>query len=312
MKKVIIILTLIIKSRCQEYEDVSVLANYDEEFGSLKDDVHFEQGQGQKPPNQDSMRGLSAGSGLRSIAEGSSNAASDAVNNQDAAGFQAAYVAKNTLAQSAAGASATAQAALAGKQILLQGLEQQFRDAQQALMGERAQLMQAQRSADSSLRAAQEARAHVNVLTNTLNAAQAAADHVTQAASEAAGELAAQQSMVGSAMQRLEALGKQLAGVRIDFEATRAAAMRAQNAAQAAAANAAAAAATAAAELGRAAKATPPPPPPPPPPAAKPSKVPAAAPGKGVAATGGAAISIGSALVSTLKDILGYFGLPTT
>jgi len=47
--------------------------------------------------------GLSVGSSLRSIAEGSSNTAKDAVNNQDAAGYQAAYVAKNTLAQSAAG-----------------------------------------------------------------------------------------------------------------------------------------------------------------------------------------------------------------
>lgn len=73
-------------------------------------------------------------------------------------------------------------------------------------MGEKQQLMQAQRSADSTMRAAQEARAHVNVLTSTLNAAQAAADHVTQAASEAAGELAAQQSMVMFLFKKLLAL----------------------------------------------------------------------------------------------------------
>lgn len=91
-----------------------------------------------------------------------------------------------------------------------------------------------------------------------MNAAQAAADHVTQAASEAAGELAAQQSMVGAAMDRLEQIGKQLAAVRIDFEATQQAAQKAQAAAQAAAANAAAAAAAAAAGL---AKNTPSPPP---------------------------------------------------
>lgn len=84
-----------------------------------------------------------------------------------------------------------------------------------------------------------------------MNAAQAAADHVTQAASEAAGELAAQQSMVGAAMDRVEQIGKQLASVRIDFEATQQAALKAQAAAQAAAANAAAAAAAAAAGLAK-------------------------------------------------------------
>lgn len=94
-----------------------------------------------------------------------------------------------------------------------------------------------------------EARQHVQVLQNTLNAAQAAADHVTQAANEAAGELAAQQAMVGSAKDRLEQIGKQLAAVRIDFQATQAAAQKAQASAQAAAANAAAAAAAAAAGM---------------------------------------------------------------
>lgn len=62
-------------------------------------------------------KGYSRGSGLRTIAVGSANQAKTALGNQDAAGHQAAYVAKNTLAQSAAQASATAQAALAGKQV---------------------------------------------------------------------------------------------------------------------------------------------------------------------------------------------------
>lgn len=92
-----------------------------------------------------------------------------------------------------------------------------------------------------------------------MNAAQAAADHVTQAASEAAGELAAQQSMVGAAMDRLEQIGKQLAAVRIDFQATQQAAQKAQAAAQAAAANAAAAAAAAAAGLAKNTPSSPPP-----------------------------------------------------
>ncbi|XP_064215523.1 PE-PGRS family protein PE_PGRS8 isoform X3 [Tribolium castaneum] len=191
----------------QEYEELELYNNYDE-YGPLTDAAGGGGSKGQ------TKLGFSAGSGLRSIAEGSFNSANDAVNNQDAAGHQAAFVAKNTLAQAAAGA---------------------------------------QRSADATMRAAQEARAHVNVLTNTLNAAQTNADHMTQAASEAAGELAAQQSMVGSAKQRVDQLSKQLASVRIDFEATRAAAQKAQAAAQAAAANAAAAAAAAAADLAKSA-----------------------------------------------------------
>lgn len=43
--------------------------------------------------------GYSAGSGLRSIAQGSADQAGSAVANQHAAANQAAYVAKNTLAQ---------------------------------------------------------------------------------------------------------------------------------------------------------------------------------------------------------------------
>lgn len=45
--------------------------------------------------------GYSQGSGLRSIAQGSADQANNAVLNQHAAANQAAYVAKNTLAQAA-------------------------------------------------------------------------------------------------------------------------------------------------------------------------------------------------------------------
>lgn len=101
--------------------------------------------------------GYSAGSGLRSIAQGSADQANTAVANQHAAAKQAAYVAKNTLAQSAAQASATAQAALAGKQVILQGLEQQVRDAKVALDGESQQLITAQRAASTAAGSAQQA-----------------------------------------------------------------------------------------------------------------------------------------------------------
>lgn len=53
--------------------------------------------------------GYSAGSGLRSIAQGSADQASSAVSSQHAAAKQAAYVAQNTLAQAASQAAATAQ-----------------------------------------------------------------------------------------------------------------------------------------------------------------------------------------------------------
>ncbi|GBP28915.1 hypothetical protein EVAR_93560_1 [Eumeta japonica] len=192
-------------------------------------------------------KGFSRGSGLRTIAQGSANQAKTALGNQDAAGHQAAYVAKNTLAQSAAQASATAQAALAGKQVILSGLEQQVRDAKVALQGEEMQLQQAQRSAQAAAQAAQQAMHQVNVIQAALNAAQATSENANEAASQAAGELGAQTAMVGAARQRLHSLQEQLHGVRIDFEATQAAARKAQAAAQQAQANAAAAAAKAAA-----------------------------------------------------------------
>lgn len=58
--------------------------------------------------------GYSAGSGLRSIAQGSADQASSAVSNQHAAAKQAAYVAQNTLAQAASQAAATAQVSVNG------------------------------------------------------------------------------------------------------------------------------------------------------------------------------------------------------
>lgn len=68
----------------------------------------------------------------------------------------------------------------------------------------------------------------MNVIQAALNAAQATQENSQQAASEAAGELAAQQAMVGAAKQRLASLSDQLAGARIDFDATQAAAQNAQ------------------------------------------------------------------------------------
>ncbi|XP_031336230.1 uncharacterized protein LOC116165709 [Photinus pyralis] len=198
----------------------------------------------------DDKLGYSAGSGLRSIAQGSAEQAHTAVQSQDAAGHQAAYVAKNTLAQAANAASATAQAALAGKQIILQGLEQQHRDAKLGLQGEKQQLQQAQRAAVAAEQTSQQAQRHVQVLTAALNVAQATADGAAQTASEAAGELAAQVAMVGAAQQRVDALAEQLHGVRLDFEATQVAAQKAQFAAMQAQNNAAKAAAAAAASSG--------------------------------------------------------------
>lgn len=50
-------------------------------------------------------KGFSAGSGLKAIAQGSANQANTAVLNQHAAGRQAAFSAKSSLAQAAVGVS---------------------------------------------------------------------------------------------------------------------------------------------------------------------------------------------------------------
>lgn len=68
----------------------------------------------------------------------------------------------------------------------------------------------------------------MNVIQAALNAAQATSENANEAASQAAGELGAQTAMVGAARQRLGSLQEQLHGVRIDFEATQAAARKAQ------------------------------------------------------------------------------------
>ena len=190
--------------------------------------------------------GFSAGGGLVSIARGAADQAHNSVANQQSAAGQAAYVAKNQLAQSAAQSAATAAAALAGKQVILLGLEQQSRDAHVAVDGEKMQLQQAQRSATAAQNAAQQAAHQLQVVTAAMNAAQATSDHAAQSAAEAAAELAAQTTMVGQAKARAQTIDEQLASARVDFEATQAASEKAAAAAQQAQNNAAAAAAHAA------------------------------------------------------------------
>ncbi|KAK2589108.1 hypothetical protein KPH14_001934 [Odynerus spinipes] len=190
--------------------------------------------------------GFSVGGPLASIAQGAAEQAHTQLGNQHSAAGQAAYMAKNTLAQAASQSAATAAAALAGKQIIVMGLEQQSRDAHAAVDGEKLQLQQAQRSAAAAQNTAQQAMHQVQVITAALNAAQATSDHANQAAAEAQAELAAQTSMVGQAKSRAETIDEQLTAARVDYEATQAAAQKAANAASAAQSNAAAAAAHAA------------------------------------------------------------------
>ncbi|XP_015120265.1 general transcriptional corepressor CYC8 [Diachasma alloeum] len=193
-----------------------------------------------------SKPGFSVGGGLVSIARGSADQARTALGSQHSAAGQAAYVAKNQLAQSAAQSAATANAAFAGKQIIFLGLQQQSADAHTAVDGEKRQLEQAARAAQAARNAAQQAMHQVQVITAALNAAQATQDHAAQAAAEAAAELAAQTTMLGQAKARAQSIDEQLEAARIDFEATQSARDKAQAAAQQAQNNAAAAAAHAA------------------------------------------------------------------
>lgn len=85
--------------QAQEYEDLELYNNNYEEYAAVHDATGSSSGDAHQ------KLGYSRGSGLRSIAEGSANSANNAVNNQDAAGHQAAYVAKNTLAQAAGAVS---------------------------------------------------------------------------------------------------------------------------------------------------------------------------------------------------------------
>ena len=105
--------------------------------------------------------GYSIGSGLVSIAQGAADQANTAIQNQHEAGGQAAFQAKNSLAQNAAAAAATAQAALAGKQVIVNNLEQQVRDTHGQVASEAQQLTQAQRAATATQQAAQQAQAQV-------------------------------------------------------------------------------------------------------------------------------------------------------
>lgn len=140
-----------------DYENAQLQAAEPEESAS-----HYDAYIQEVQAASEGKKGFSRGSGLRTIAVGSANQAKTALGNQAAAAYQAAYVAKNTLAQSASQASATAQAALAGKQVILSGLEQQVRDAKVGLQGEEMQLQQAKRAAQAAAQAAQQAMHQVS------------------------------------------------------------------------------------------------------------------------------------------------------
>ncbi|XP_076235696.1 uncharacterized protein LOC143180055 [Calliopsis andreniformis] len=187
--------------------------------------------------------GQSVGGPLVSIAKGAAEQAHTQLSNQQNAAGQAAYEAKNTLAQAAVQSAATAAAALAGKQIVVQGLEQQSRDAHVAVDGEQLQLQQAERSANAARTTAKQAMQQLQVIQAALNSAQSTSDRAAQAAAEAAAELAAQTTMLGQAKARAETLDEQLTAARLDYESTQAAAQKAATAAAAAQNNAAAAAA---------------------------------------------------------------------
>ncbi|XP_067013513.2 antifreeze protein Maxi-like [Anabrus simplex] len=182
--------------------------------------------------------GHSVGSGLVSIAQGAVDSAHRAIASQAVAGGQAAFQAKESLAQNAAAAAATAQAALAGKQVIVSQLEQQTRNAAAQVDSEYQQLNQAQRAAQAAQQSAQQAQTQVRSLTAALNVAQTNADHAARAAQEASSELASQTSMLASAKQRLALIEEQLGDARADLEATQAAALKAAAAAQTAQANA--------------------------------------------------------------------------
>ncbi|KAH8250866.1 hypothetical protein KR038_000505, partial [Drosophila bunnanda] len=182
--------------------------------------------------------GYLADNGLRSIAKGSADQALSAVASQNAAGKQASYVAKSTLAQAAAQAAGTAVAVLKGKEVLLRRLEDQSVEAHKAMENELTQLQQAKRSAKAAQYAAQQAINHVSVLTAALNNAQSASELAQKAASEAAAELASQIDMVAQAKAKLEHAESHAYAARLDYEETRDAAEKATLSAQEAQLNA--------------------------------------------------------------------------
>lgn len=170
--------------------------------------------------------------GLRNIAKGSADQANSAVANQNAAGKQAAYVAKSTLAQAAAQAASTAIAVVKGKELLLRRLEEQNVETHNEMENELQQLQQAKRSAKAAQYAAQQAINHVSVLTAALNNAHAASELAQKSASEAATELASQIDMVAHAKGKLEQVESHLYAARLDYEETKEAAEKATLSAQ--------------------------------------------------------------------------------
>ncbi|KAH8417658.1 hypothetical protein KR222_003639, partial [Zaprionus bogoriensis] len=186
----------------------------------------------------DNSGGFLADNGLRSIAKGSANQAISAVASQNAAGKQASYVAKSTLAQAAAQAAGTAVAVLKGKEVLLRRLEEQSVEAHKAVDSELTQLQQAKRSAKAAQYAAQQAINHVSVLTAALNNAQSASELAQKAAAEAAAELSSQIDMVAQAKGKLEQTESHAYAARLDYEETREAAEKATLSAQEAQLNA--------------------------------------------------------------------------
>uniref|UniRef100_B3NZU4 GG17459 n=2 Tax=Drosophila erecta TaxID=7220 RepID=B3NZU4_DROER len=203
-----------------EFEPAKVKLPYFE--GSADYVVHSHSGGG----------GYLADNGLRSIAKGSADQALSAVASQNAAGKQASYVAKSTLAQAAAQAAGTAVAVLKGKEVLLHRLEDQSVEAHKSMENELTQLQQAKRSAKAAQYAAQQAINHVSVLTAALNNAQSASELAQKAASEAAAELASQIDMVAQAKTKLEHAESQAYAARLDYEETRDAAEKATLSAQ--------------------------------------------------------------------------------
>lgn len=185
-----------------------------------------------------SSGGYLVDNGLRSIAKGSADQAISAVASQNAAGKQASYVAKSTLAQAAAQAAGTAVAVLKGKEVLLHRLEEQSVEAHKSVERELTQLQQAKRSAKAAQYAAQQAINHVSVLTAALNNAQSASELAQKAAAEAAAELSSQIDMVAQAKGKLEQTESQAYAARLDYEETREAAEKATLSAQEAQLNA--------------------------------------------------------------------------
>ncbi|XP_034486725.1 uncharacterized protein LOC117791157 [Drosophila innubila] len=188
--------------------------------------------------NSGSSGGYLVDNGLRSIAKGSADQAISAVASQNAAGKQASYVAKSTLAQAAAQAAGTAVAVLKGKEVLLHRLEEQSVEAHRSVDSELTQLQQAKRSAKAAQYAAQQAINHVSVLTAALNNAQSNSELAQKAAAEAAAELSSQIDMVAQAKGKLEQIESQAYAARLDYEETREAAEKATLSAQEAQLNA--------------------------------------------------------------------------